>query len=251
MKCLPWLTPSLHHPLWPINHTPEDCFIFPRYPTKPISGLPLLKEASSLPHSWFWSSTPLCPPFGFPPFGLHSAPYYQMICGEMRSNEMGRATLMFSAFSPFLRLILAMAFVLRVSANGEGLWFRYFFPIFSFILSARTCSFESYLVKIDGLYRLCWNNYLSKGSLWNCWFNMKKLCNWVISTWMFPICLWDLNRWCPKCLQVEFGWPQQCLAKLEYHSYESLHMVSCYMWWKRKCYTCVSLIRPTIFCFSN
>lgn len=27
---------------------------------------------------------------------------------------------MFSAFSPFLRLILAMAFVLRVSANGEG-----------------------------------------------------------------------------------------------------------------------------------
>lgn len=128
---------------------------------------------------------------------------------------------------------------------------RYFFPIFSFILSARTCSNESYLVKIDGLYRLCWNNYLSKGSLWNCWFNMKKLCNWVISTWMFPICLWDLNRWCPKCLQVEFGWPQQCLAKLEYHSYESLPMVSCYMWWKRKCYTCVSLIRPTIFCFSN
>ncbi|XP_038887572.1 BRASSINOSTEROID INSENSITIVE 1-associated receptor kinase 1-like isoform X1 [Benincasa hispida] len=38
----------------------------------------------------------------------------------MRSDEMERATLVFSAFSPFLRLILAMGFVLRVSANGEG-----------------------------------------------------------------------------------------------------------------------------------
>ena len=70
----------------------------------------------------------------------------KLTCVEMRSNEMGRLKLVFSDVFSFLCLIFVMGVVLRVSANGEGLWFSYFFScsIFSFILSTRT----SYLVEV-------------------------------------------------------------------------------------------------------